>query len=96
MAGYRHPFSIEEDTLILKAIIEVEAYYRLRGTIFWKELESTELFARTGRTWQSLKERFLKQIVPNIFNPRYKLPDVDKHMIQVGYLESAKGSRIRK
>lgn len=93
MAGYRVPYSIDEDILILNTIIEVEGYYSLRGNLFWKELEDTKLFAKCGRTWQSLKERFLKQIIPNILNPKYKLSNIDKRMIHVGYLQTAKSSR---
>lgn len=87
MSGYRLPYTTEEDELILKTIVETQGYYRLRGVEFWIDFENCGI---TKRTWQSLKERFKKEIMPNIFNPKYKVPEVHKKMIYVAYEQTEK------
>lgn len=89
MSGYRVPYSIDEDILILKTIIEVDGYYRLRGRAFWQDMEKTGLFEPGGRSWQSLKEHFRKAILPNIYNPKYKIPAVHKMMIHMGWEQTS-------
>lgn len=91
MAGYRPPYTLDEDELILKTIIDTKGFYGLRGTEFWKD------FANCGiidRTWQSLKERFKKEIVPNIFNSKYNIPKLHKKMIYVAYKQTERQKKI--
>lgn len=82
MAGYRPPYTIEEDTLILKIIVEAKCFYKLRGNGFWKDLSQIGAF---DRTWQSLKERFRKIIMPDIFSDKYDIPEAHKRMIYLGF-----------
>uniref|UniRef100_A0A6P7FTJ8 Telomeric repeat-binding factor 2-interacting protein 1 n=1 Tax=Diabrotica virgifera virgifera TaxID=50390 RepID=A0A6P7FTJ8_DIAVI len=67
MAGYRREYTLAEDKLILSWIVRIKAYYQLRGTRLWKDLEVAEIFEE-DRTWQSLKNRFLKKVIPNRTN----------------------------
>uniref|UniRef100_A0A6P7FTJ4 Uncharacterized protein LOC114331017 n=1 Tax=Diabrotica virgifera virgifera TaxID=50390 RepID=A0A6P7FTJ4_DIAVI len=60
MAGYRREYTLAEDKLILSWIVRIKAYYQLRGTRLWKDLEVAEIFEE-DRTWHSLKNRFIKK-----------------------------------
>ncbi|KAG5863150.1 hypothetical protein JTB14_036592 [Gonioctena quinquepunctata] len=71
----RSPYSKEEDNVILECIIKTECFYRLRSTIFWKDLGKSGLL---NRTWQSAKERFLKHIIRDIENTAYTISPSEK------------------
>ncbi|XP_037072793.1 uncharacterized protein LOC119093884 [Pollicipes pollicipes] len=61
--GRRRPYEREEDVAILRFFMEVPLRVRgVLGRAIWQEAERA---LGPGRTWQSLKERFLKSIVPN-------------------------------
>ncbi|XP_073953405.1 uncharacterized protein isoform X2 [Choristoneura fumiferana] len=68
------PYSIREMKTIVDYLVEHKAYGEIRGRKMWMDFASTRL---TNRTWQSLKEAFLKRILPDITNPYYRL-DVDQ------------------
>ena len=53
----RMPYSIREEEAIIKYLIDKKAYNHIKGTKLWKEMEQD---LSNGRTWQSMKERFLK------------------------------------
>ena len=57
----RLPYSRKEKEKILKFIISVKGYSRLRGNKFWQEMAQK---TKSPRPWQSLKEHFRKQIYP--------------------------------
>lgn len=95
MSGYRVPYSYDEDNMILKMIIKTQCFYILRGNLFWQDLENCECFHPRGRTWQSLKERFQKKIIPNLYNPAYTIPVVQKHIILLGWEQSAKKKALK-
>lgn len=54
-----------EQTEILKYIIHKKAYHRIKGRELWKEMEKDGICGG-ARTWQSMKENFRKQIMPQI------------------------------
>ncbi|XP_076319014.1 uncharacterized protein LOC143229982 [Tachypleus tridentatus] len=63
--GDKNCYTVEEDQKIIDYIFEDGsiAYRNVKGTVIWKDMERISL---TNHTWQSMKERFLKRIVPNI------------------------------
>ncbi|VEN56551.1 unnamed protein product [Callosobruchus maculatus] len=63
----------------------------LRGNAVWQDFEKTNRFP--NRTWQSLKERFIKHIVPRILEDRFQTPLWVRKMILVGWTRSAQNSR---
>ncbi|XP_037093153.1 telomeric repeat-binding factor 2-interacting protein 1-like [Pollicipes pollicipes] len=68
----RRPYEREEDVAILRFFMEAPRRLLVaRGRAIWQEAERA---LGPGRTWQSLKERFLKSIVPNC--ERYAGEDV--------------------
>ncbi|XP_045105573.1 trichohyalin-like isoform X2 [Portunus trituberculatus] len=66
----RKPFTVEEDRGILHFISSNHRFREVGGVIMWKEMASSccEL---DNHTWHSLKQRFHKQILPNL--RKYKL-----------------------
>ncbi|XP_017771260.1 PREDICTED: telomeric repeat-binding factor 2-interacting protein 1-like [Nicrophorus vespilloides] len=63
MSGYRREYTRDEDQQIVDYILQNDAVYKLRGTAMWKQMEQSKQF---DRTWQSLKNRFLKKIYDNM------------------------------
>ncbi|PSN31617.1 hypothetical protein C0J52_18043 [Blattella germanica] len=57
-------YSRSEQKAIVNFIIRKKAHHYVRGNRFWIVMEKKQLCK--GRTWQSLKEHFLKKILPNI------------------------------
>lgn len=81
MSGYRLPYSGEEETQIIKYIIETKSYNCLRGRKFWLELEAQEW---NKRTWQSLKEHFRKKMVSNLYIGQYDISLQERDLILEG------------
>ncbi|CAG9838187.1 unnamed protein product [Diabrotica balteata] len=88
MAGYKIGYTVDEDNLILKLIIDTKAYYVLRGRAYWVDLVTTGLFDKC-RTWMSLQNRFEKKILPNIMNPNYTISEEEKHKLVLAWQQSA-------
>ncbi|XP_056639930.1 uncharacterized protein LOC130447240 [Diorhabda sublineata] len=84
MSGYKRSYTIQEDNKILTYIVSTGSFYHLKGVLFWKQLEDSQAFHGT-RTWMSLKNRFIKSILPSIHNDLYTLSDSDKKKIVDGY-----------
>jgi hypothetical protein len=59
------PYSDVEDDSILDYILAKDDFRYLMGRAFWQEAEMHEA-SGLNRTWQSLKERFVKSIMPNL------------------------------
>lgn len=68
-------FTIEEDKAILRFIIEKEGFSRTGGITLWQEMEKIKV---CSRSWQSMKERFRKRILPNLQKYKVKMPFVKK------------------
>ena len=60
----RRSYSKEEDVIILNFIIKNKRFADIRGNELWKVIEARNLL--DGRSWQSMKERFRKVILPKI------------------------------
>ncbi|CAG9795627.1 unnamed protein product [Diatraea saccharalis] len=61
---------MKEMKTIVEYLVEHRAYGEIKGRKMWIDFSNSQL---TNRTWQSLKETFLKRILPDIHNPYYKL-----------------------
>lgn len=55
-------YCLWEDHALVKYIKQKGLYSKRKGNKIWKEMEKNEVL--TGRTWQSMKQHFLKQILP--------------------------------
>lgn len=86
MSKHCRDYSLDEDLHILDVIFEAKAFYALRGNIFWKDFEN---LGTTTRSWQSLKERFHKKIIINLFSEKYDFPEYKKRIIHLA-LEQTK------
>nr|XP_026495479.1 uncharacterized protein LOC113400207 isoform X1 [Vanessa tameamea] len=63
-------YTMKEMKTIVEYLTEHKAFGEIKGRKMWKDLADSNV---TSRTWQSLKETFLKRILPDIHNPYYKL-----------------------
>merc|ERR1719187_2899073 len=59
-------YTVEEDEMIVRYIVDTEGYGDVGGTKFWQRMEEGKIVP--GRTWHGLKERFRKSIVNRIKN----------------------------
>lgn len=78
----RKGYTIGERKSIVDYIKQKNSYHEIKGRKLWMDLERSAL---TCRTWQSLKETFLKRILPDIHNPYYKLTQDEIASFRVGY-----------
>ncbi|XP_064609886.1 telomeric repeat-binding factor 2-interacting protein 1-like isoform X2 [Liolophura sinensis] len=65
----RKKFSLADDRNIIKFLMEEHRYARMKGNAVWKDMEILKI---TDHTYQSMKDRFKKQILPNIRS--YNIP----------------------
>ncbi|XP_047997301.1 myb-like protein X [Leguminivora glycinivorella] len=66
-------YTLREMKSIVDYLTENHLYDGTRGRKMWMDFANSN---KTVRTWQSLKETFLKRILPDITNPYYRLdPD---------------------
>ncbi|XP_038211002.1 dentin sialophosphoprotein-like [Zerene cesonia] len=63
-------YTMREMKTIVEYLVEHKAYNEIRGRKMWMDFANAKAL---NRTWQSLKETFLKRILPDIHNPYYKL-----------------------
>nr|CAD7605582.1 unnamed protein product [Timema genevievae] len=71
-------YTRNEKKAIVKYIVKNNDIDRVKGRALWEEMEE-EL--KIGRTWQSMKEHFIKSIVPNMDS--FKIPANDKSSLRV-------------
>ena len=74
VAMHRMPYSLKEEEKIVQYLIDKRAYNSVKGNRVWKDLESE---GRLGRSWQSMRERYVKHVVPKLH--RFKCVN-EKHM----------------
>ena len=60
----KSPYTSQEDEIIVNFIKENDGFAMRKGNQIWKNLERQNLLP--GRSWQSLKNRFLKAILKNL------------------------------
>ncbi|XP_041984745.1 myb-like protein X isoform X2 [Aricia agestis] len=63
-------YTMQEMKQIVDYILEHRAYNEVKGRKMWMDFANSKM---TNRSWQSMKETFLKRILPDIHNPYYKL-----------------------
>lgn len=88
MPGQGNPFVIEEKVAIVQAIIQDDAFHRVKGRSYWKEIEHK--FER--HTWQSLRDHFKHQIFPNIHLSYYGLTPQEIQQFREGWMSSSKST----
>ncbi|XP_063894134.1 uncharacterized protein LOC110371204 isoform X1 [Helicoverpa armigera] len=64
------PYTIGEMKTIVDYLVENKLYGEIKARKMWMDFANTKI---TTRTWQSLKETFLKRILPDIHNPYFRL-----------------------
>ncbi|KAJ8880772.1 hypothetical protein PR048_017243 [Dryococelus australis] len=64
--GKRFPYSMKEKRMIVDYVIEHESFSSLKGNVLWQEMSKDLANNGISRSWQSLKEHYRKQILPNI------------------------------
>ena len=69
--GHRRKFLPKEDSQLVKFFLTEGCYGERKGVAVWKRIAAEDVCP--GRTWQSLKERFLKRILPNL--PKFKVTE---------------------
>ncbi|XP_013162902.1 PREDICTED: uncharacterized protein LOC106114305 isoform X2 [Papilio xuthus] len=80
-------YTIKEMKAIVDYLTEHKAYNEIRGRKMWMDFEKSKVI---DRTWQSLKETFLKRILPDIHNPYYQLSVIQISSFRSGYDVEAK------
>ena len=71
-----NPYKNSEDKKIIHWIIKQSRYSEIGGIKMWEILESCNEVP--GRSYQSMKERFRKTILPNIQNYQLEKDQVDR------------------
>ncbi|XP_059060828.1 uncharacterized protein LOC131853802 [Achroia grisella] len=75
-------YTMKEMKSIVEYLVAHRVYGEVKGRKMWMDFAST---SETSRTWQSLKETFLKRILPDIHNPYYKLTKEQILSFRQGY-----------
>ncbi|GLH05469.1 Uncharacterized protein GBIM_11063 [Gryllus bimaculatus] len=70
-------YSREECQHIITYIVENDAFPFLKGTLLWQKMENEKV---CYRSWQSMKEQFIKKIYPNLGEYPVKPDDRKKFM----------------
>ncbi|XP_063242849.1 uncharacterized protein LOC134542471 [Bacillus rossius redtenbacheri] len=85
-------YTHEEDILIINEVLFRSEKYPIGGNNIWISIEEAGVIP--DRTWQSLKERFRKTIVPRLH--KYKISDSDKKILKAGLMKVHINSRRKK
>lgn len=94
MSGYRKPYVPKEEEAILQYIIDKNAYMSLRGNAVWKAMENADI---TDRTWQSMKEHFIKKIVHKLGSKCFgNISGIQLKKIKCGFESTAKKNAARR
>ncbi|CAH1791457.1 unnamed protein product [Owenia fusiformis] len=65
----RRAYLLSEDINIIKFICEEHSHNEVRGNAIWKKMQKLEI---TKHPWQSMRDRYMKKILPNISSYRIK------------------------
>lgn len=74
-------YLVSDDKEIIDYILENDVECEVKGNRMWKEMEQA---MEKRRTWQSLKNRYLKNIVPELHLPKYGLVAADIKKLKTG------------
>ncbi|VEN48237.1 unnamed protein product [Callosobruchus maculatus] len=91
VGGGSRPYTIDEDDRIIQLIFMTRTGNSLRGNSVWQDFANTNRFP--GRSWQSLKERFIKYIVPKLLQDGYRTPLWVRKLILIAWNQSAQSFR---
>jgi len=83
---YSRFYTTEEDQRLLDLICKHKAFRYVHGNKFWKLVEGSKKFE--SRTYQSLKNHFLKIIIPKVISKKkhgYKLSSEDRIKLKKGF-----------
>ncbi|KAF7279989.1 uncharacterized protein LOC143201755 [Rhynchophorus ferrugineus] len=80
MSGYRPSYTISEDKRILRYILDGDYIPQVMGNSLWKQMENDNICPE--RTWQSLKNRFRRHIMPCVTRPEYQLELHEKELLK--------------
>ncbi|XP_039278630.1 uncharacterized protein LOC111045889 [Nilaparvata lugens] len=75
----RMMYSDAEDCSIVKYIADNDGYNSVKGTLLWRDMEKVNICPK--RTWQSMKEHFLKKVMYNTNSYKF-LTDGQKRKFQ--------------
>ncbi|RWS08501.1 telomeric repeat-binding factor 2-interacting protein 1-like isoform X1 [Dinothrombium tinctorium] len=64
LASYRRSYSRDEDNKLLKWLYNRKYLDQTRGNQIWMTAEKEKVL---NRTWQSMRERYLKRLLPNLY-----------------------------
>ncbi|XP_067002350.2 uncharacterized protein [Anabrus simplex] len=70
----RREYTFDDKKAIVNYISKTDSYHRVKGRKFWQSMVDHQVCP--GRTWQSLKEHYIKQIIPNICI--FRLPEEEE------------------
>ena len=71
------PYTVEEDLSMIAFVLKHNMVDRMKGRAVWKMAADEQLCS--GRTWESMKVRFRKEILPKI--DQYDLNQEDRYSI---------------
>lgn len=91
-------YTTEEDMEILNRVIRRNGFDLVKGNSFWYDMEADlKKKKKCDRTWQSLKERYNKRIVPNLYNYDVKKEMAEKILLSApGMTDTTKAAILRK
>jgi len=84
------PYSKKEQQEVVDWIVKYSAYKLLRGNLVWKRMEY--LGVGRGRSWQSLRQHFLKVVITQIHTYGLSRSEVTKFKVGLGLLEEVPDS----
>jgi hypothetical protein len=82
-------YTDEEDLNILRYIINKNGYELVKGNKFWRDMEENTQRNQTPiRSWQSLKERYRKRIIPHLNKYNIQIEFVKKMLNAISWMSS--------
>ncbi|KAH1024697.1 hypothetical protein HUJ05_004148 [Dendroctonus ponderosae] len=78
-------YTLEEDKAILKYILGDKLEYFIKGNDLWIRMEDEKVCPT--RSWQSLKNRFIRYILPAYTKPEYELSDAEQERLRQFHLQ---------
>lgn len=83
-------YTLEEDKAILKYILDSNLENYIKGNEMWICMENANICPT--RSWHSLRNRFLRYIIPACTNPEYNLSDDEQKRLKKFQLQSKPSS----
>ncbi|RWS31840.1 hypothetical protein B4U80_12684 [Leptotrombidium deliense] len=74
-------YTREEDMILLRHLIDRHLISQVKGRYMWQQLEKGRVL---NRTWQSMKERYLKRILPELWKYDITFKEAKEAIIAAG------------